>query len=81
MCLYECLYMKNAILYQGNSLFHDIYRNENRPPITETKSVICQMHECGTKNRLIKMRVPKKSNELKREYVLWRRTPYDLTKK
>jgi len=81
MGLYECLYMKNAKLYQGSSLFHDIATDENKPPSKIANSVICLMHECGTTTRSYQMKVPKKSNPLTKEFVLWRITPYDLRNK
>jgi len=80
MGLYECLYMKDAKLYQGSSLFHDIASDENKPPSKIANSVICLMHECGIETRSYQMKVPKKSNPSTKEYVLWRITPYDLRK-
>jgi len=67
VCLYECLYVFQGILYQGHSIFHDIYRDEKRPKISAPAKVMCKMYECGFQTEGAKMWVPKSGSN-----VLWR---------
>ena len=71
LCLCECLFVKLGRLYQGNSIFHDIYRDERRKPISNVKNVMCNVHEVGFPTEVTKMWVPKKGNN-----VLWRRVAF-----
>ena len=70
-CLCECLFMKLGRLYQGNSIFHDIHRDERRKPISNANNVLCNVHEVGFATEVTKMWVPKQGND-----VLWRRVSF-----
>ena len=68
LCLYECLYNANGLLYHGHSILHDIHRDEKRKALTAPSQVMCRMYECGFENEGSEaMWVPKKG-----AHVLWR---------
>jgi len=70
-CLCECLFMRLGRLYQGNSIFHDIHRDERRKPLSNDHNVLCNVHEVGFPTEVTKVWVPKKGNN-----VLWRRVSF-----
>ena len=70
--MYEVLYLKDNILYQGHSIAYDIYRHENN--IYNPHDVECDMHERGeSSSRTIQMDVPRRLPSDAKDAVLWRK--------
>jgi len=77
MGLYECVYMQFGIVYQGHSLFQNINSDssDNRAPLKDRNKIACMLRECSTDKASIQMWVPKRSDIVKKEFVLWRKIP------
>ena len=68
--LYEVLYLKDSVLYQGHSIpvnIDAIYARAYNPT-----HVLCNMHEHGVKSKWQQMSVPKSTTQNAKDQVLWK---------
>jgi len=77
--LYEVLYLKNNILYQGHSVPINIHRDSRGDLAQSPEAVLCELHESGDNMKnWTKMWVPKYSNKNQKDQVLWSRGTPDM---
>ena len=70
--MYEVLYLKDNILYQGHSIAYDIYRHEDN--VYNCWDVLCDMHVHGeSSSKIIQMGVPQRLPSKSKNQVLWRK--------